>query len=471
MFSRKAVVDIETWYRNVHRKPLVIRGARQVGKTTAVQMAARNLQVPLYSVNLERNASLEAQFARCDISTLLLSFSAICGASISSRSPGILLLDEAQATPSAYGCLRYFYEDAPNLAVILTGSLLDQVLKNHGGSAPVGRVEYQFMGPVAFDEFLAVTGHAHLAQTLAAITLDSLGSLPDEVHGRMLEQVRRYVMVGGMPHAVQIAIDTDFDHHAINKYQTELIQTYKADFAKYRGTIDGLKLNSFFNGLLAQVGSQFSHKLAHQIVEGSGGDNRLLNSAIEQLGEARLFYRVLHSNAEHVPLGAETKIRISKFLFVDVGALLAAQNIPIQSILGAPLEFTHQGVIAEQFVGQHLLYSGASYREPELYYWHPPKHEVQAEVDFLLQQNTSVIPIEVKSAPTGRLKSLHSYVLKRNAPVAARIYSGKAGWELAQARLMERSQAFRLLNLPFYMITALPRLSAELRERSVNRAD
>jgi hypothetical protein len=97
-----------------------------------------------------------------------------------------------------------------------------------------------------------------------------------------------------------------------------------------------------------------------------------------------------------------------------------------------------------------------------LYYWHPPKHEVQAEVDFLLQQNTTIIPIEVKSAPTGRLKSLHSYVLKRNAPVAARIYSGKAGWELAQARLMERSQAFKLLNLPFYMITALPRLSVEL---------
>lgn len=462
MFSRKAVTDVETWYREAHRKPLVIRGARQVGKTTAVEIAARNLQVPLYSINLERNASLEAQFARCDISALLLSFSAICGTSVSRNSPGILLLDEAQATPSAYGCLRYFYEDAPHLAVILTGSLLDQVLKNHRGSAPVGRVEYQFMGPVTFDEFLTVTGHAHLAEMLAAITLDTLGSLPDEVHARMLEQVRRYVLVGGMPHAVQIAIDTGFDHNAVNKYQTELIQTYKADFAKYRGAIDGLKLNSFFNGLLAQVGSQFSHKLAHQIVDGSGGDNRLLNSAIEQFIEARLFYRVLHSNAEHIPLGAETKIRISKFLFVDVGALLAAQNIPIQSILGVPLEFAHQGVIAEQFVGQHLLYSSPSYKEPELYYWHPPKNEVQAEVDFLLQQNTAIIPVEVKSAPTGRLKSLHSYVLKRNAPVAARIHSGKASWERAHARLSERSQPFKLLNLPLYMITSLPRLAAEL---------
>lgn len=462
MFARRAVTDIEAWYRGSHRKPLVIRGARQVGKTTAVEMAARKLEVPLYSINLERNASLEAQFLRCDIPRLLLSFSAICGVNISRNSPGILLLDEAQATPSAYACLRYFYEDAPNLAVVLTGSLLDQVLKNHSGSAPVGRVEYQFMGPVTFDEFLAVTGHAHLTQMLAEITLDTLGSLPEEVHGRMLEQVRRYVLVGGMPHAVQIAIDTGFDHNAINKYQTELIQTYKADFAKYRGTIDGLKLNSFFNGLLAQIGSQFSHKLAHQIVEGSGGDNRLLNSAIEQFIEARLFYRVLHSNAERVPLGAETKIRISKFLFIDIGALLAAQSIPVQSTLGAPLEFAHQGVIAEQFVGQHLLYSGPSYKEPELYYWHPPKHDVQAEVDFLLQQNTTIIPIEVKTAPTGHLKSLHSYVLRRNAPVAARIHSGKASCESVHARLLEQARPFKLLNVPFYMITILPRLTEEL---------
>ena len=179
---------------------------------------------------------------------------------------------------------------------------------------------------------------------------------------------------------------------------------------------------------------------------------------------------MLHSNAEHIPLGAETKIRISKFLFVDVGALLAAQNIPIQSILGVPLEFAHQGVIAEQFVGQHLLYSSPSYKEPELYYWHPPKNEAQAEVDFLLQQNTAIIPVEVKSASTGRIKSLHSYVLKRNAPVAARIHSGRASWERVHARLSERSQPFKLLNLPLYMITSLPRLAAELSAHALARS-
>lgn len=232
---------------------------------------------------------------------MLFSLSAICGQAIGVRSPGILFLDEAQAAPSAYACLRYFYEEAPELAVVLTGSLLDQVLENYRSSVPVGRVEHQFMGPVRFEEFLAATGQTHFASLLSAMTLDTLDGIANEIHQQLLEQVRRYTLVGGMPHAVQLAIDTGFDPAAINRYQVELLQTYRMDFSKYRGSIAALKLNTFFDGILAQVGSQFSHKIAHQIVEGSGGDNRLLNSAIEQFVEARLFYRVLHSSADRIP--------------------------------------------------------------------------------------------------------------------------------------------------------------------------
>jgi predicted AAA+ superfamily ATPase len=234
------------------------------------------------------------------------------------------------------------------------------------------------------------------------------------------------------------------------------------DFSKYRGSIASLKLNTFFDGILAQVGSQFSHKTAHQIVEGSGGDNRLLNSAIEQFVEARLFYRVLHSSADRIPLGAEVKPRISKFLFVDVGLLLAAQNIPVQAIIGKPLELAGKGVLAEQFVGQHLLYSGPAYSTPHLYFWHPPKNELQAEIDFLIQHEGAIVPIEVKSGSSGRLKSLHSYAIKKNAALGVRIHSGKAGLETLQVRVKERSASLKLLNLPFYMAGHVQRLAHEI---------
>jgi hypothetical protein len=462
VFERKAVEDIASWYRTRGRKPLVIRGARQVGKTTAVEMAAGKLEVPLYHVNLERYPSLEAQFARYDVSQLLFSFSTICGASLTAKSPGIVFLDEAQATPSAYACLRYFREDTPDLAVVLTGSLLDQVLANSRRSAPVGRVEHYFMGPITFDEFLAATGQTRLLDIIKSATLETLSSIPEEVHERLLEQVRRYVLVGGMPHAVQLAIDSGFDHAAINKDQVELIQTYRADFSKYRGAVDGLTLNAFFDGILAQVGEQFSHKMARQIVDGSGGDNRLLNGAIEQFIEARLFYRVLHSSADRVPLGAETRSRISKFLFVDVGLLLAAQGVPAQAVLGRPLELANRGVVAEQLVGQQLLYGGPSFKTPELYYWSPPKNEVQAEVDFLMQIGRTVVPVEVKSGPSGRLKSLHSYASRKNAGAGVRVHSGRGAVERTEIRSQGRSRPFELLNLPFYMIGSFRRLIEEL---------
>lgn len=455
MFDRRAVKEIDSWYRRPHRKPLVIRGARQVGKTTAVEMAAKALQVPFYKINLERHTDLEAQFSRYDIKSLLLSFSIICGESIAADSPGIVFLDEAQAIPSAYACLRYFHEDAPGLAVVLTGSLLDQVLENYGGAVPVGRVEQYFLGPVRFNEFLAATGESRLLNALTALTPQTLGALPESIHQQLLEQVRRYVLIGGLPHAVQLAIDTGFDHATINKYHIELLQTYKADFRKYRGSIDGLKLDAFFDGILAQVGRQFSHKMAHEIVEASGSDNRLLNSAIQQFIEAHLFYRVMHSAADGIPLGAEVRSRISKFLFIDVGLLLAAQGIPVQSVLGRPLELASQGILAEQFVGQHLLYAGPSYARPELFYWHPPKSELQAEVDFLMQEGRDIVPVEVKSAPTGRLRSLHSYAARKNADLAIRIHSGRAGWEEVQANIAGRTKSFKLLNLPFYLIEAV----------------
>ena len=458
MFHREAVQDIKSWYQKKQRKPLVIRGARQVGKTTSVRLAAESMGVPVIEINLERHTDLAPLFDQYRLDDLLFNFSLLSGKQLSKDSTAILFLDEAQAIPSAYSCLRYFWEDMPNLAVILTGSLLDQVLNNYNLPSPVGRIEPYFMGPLKFDEFLLAIDADKELKALGMLTLENMHLIPESLHERLLGFVRRYTLTGGMPHCVQIGIDSNFNHADILKYQTALLQTYKDDFAKYRSSQSSLTLNAFFNGVLGQIGQQFSHKQANEIASQSSGSSRQLNLALEQFQEARLFYRVLHSNANAVPLGSETKIRISKFLFIDIGLLLSAQGLPAQEIMSANLEMANRGALAEQFVGQQLLYSKAEYVNPELYYWHPPKSEGQAEVDYLYVAGNTIIPVEVKAGSTGTIKSLQSYVIKKQADKAVRISSAKPSVNYLTAKSNNQSREFTLVNVPFYLVNRLDKL-------------
>jgi predicted AAA+ superfamily ATPase len=461
VFNRRAIEDIKAWYQQSKRKPLVIRGARQVGKTTAVRIAAEQLSVKVIEVNLERHTELEPLFQRYKLNELLFNFSLISGEQITRDSNIILFLDEAQATPSAYPCLRYFSEDMPELAVILTGSLLDQVLNDVRLPTPVGRIEPYFMGPLTFEEFLFATGETKALHTIEMLHINNMRLIPDSVHDDLMALVRRYVLTGGMPGCVQLGIDSYFSHAEILKHQAALIQTYRDDFAKYAGAQNALRLNAF-SGILRQVGFQFSHKQANEISAMTSGDNRQLNAAIERFLEARLFYRVLHSNASGIPLGAETKIRISKFLFIDIGLLLAAQGLPAQTVMSSPLELANHGVLAEQFVGQQLLYSKKGYIQPELYYWQPPKSEGQAEVDFLFPCANRVCPIEVKSGSGGTIKSLHSYVIKKQADQAIKISSAKPSVNHLVAKVNKVERGFRLLNIPFYLVHQMERLLTDV---------
>jgi hypothetical protein len=464
MFNRRAVEEIKAWYRRSNRKPLVIRGARQVGKTTAVRLAASQLSVEIVEINLERHQELDLLFKSYKLDELLFNFSLISGKKISRESKAILFLDEAQATPAAYSSLRYFHEDIPDLAVILTGSLLDQVLHDYKFPTPVGRIEHCYMGPLSFDEFLAATGESKALGTIEMLTLKNMPLIPDSVHDSLMAHVRSYILTGGMPFCVQTAIETHFNHAEIVKYQTELIQSYKEDFAKYSGSQSALKLNAFFNGMISQVGQQFSHKQANEIALGSSGDYRQLNAALERFLEARLFYRVVHSNADTIPLGGDTKLRISKFLFIDIGLLLASQGIPAQMVMSSPLELANRGILAEQFVGQQLLQTKPGYINPTLYFWQPPKSEGQAEIDFLFESENRIYPVEVKSGMRGTIKSLHAYVVKKQASQAIRISSAKPSVEQLLARINRQEQSFLLINIPFYLVNQLDRLTHEIVE-------
>lgn len=458
MFNRKVINDLKKWYKNPSRKPLVIRGARQVGKTTAVRLTAKELGVDIAEINLERHSELNSLFQQYQLDDILFSISLITGVSISPSSPEILFLDEAQATPAAYSCLRYFYEDMPNLAVILTGSLLDQVLQDYKLPTPVGRIEPYFMGPLSFDEFLLSMSAEKEYRVIKQLTLQNMHLIPDRLHERLLALVRRYSLTGGMPHCVQLGIDNQFNHAEILKYQVALLQTYRDDFAKYSGTQKAAMLNGNFSGIIGQIGKQFSHKQAQELALTSSGDNRQLNLSIESFLAARLFYRVQHSHANMIPLGAETRTRISKFIFIDIGLLIAAQGISPQKTMESKLELAGKGELAEQWVGQQLLYSQATYKEPELFYWHPPRSEGQAEIDYLYVHHNEIIPVEVKSGSKGSIKSLHSFVIKKQARRGIRISSAKPLVEQLTAKQNKKKHNFELINLPFYMINQIERL-------------
>jgi len=461
MFSRQVVEEIKNWYHRKERKPLVIRGARQVGKTTAVRLAASQLSVDLVEINLERHPELDGLFRLYRLDELLFNFALISGREVGPDRRLILFLDEAQATPAAYSCLRYFYEEMPGLAVVLTGSLLDQVLDDDKLATPVGRVEHCYMGPLGFDEFLSATGQQSALAAIGMLRPGNMHLVPDSLHEELLGLVRRYTLIGGMPYCVRLATGTGVDHAEIVRYQTMLVQAYKDDFAKYAGSLNALKLNAFFSGMIAGVGRQFSHKMANDIAGATSGDYRQLNAAIESFQEARLFHRVLHSVADAVPLGGALKPRMSKFLFVDIGLLLAAQGIQPQAVMGLPLELSGRGVLAEQFVGQQLLNLRPGYVDPSLYYWHPPKSEGQAEIDFLFESGNRIYPVEVKSGERGSIKSLHSFMLKKHASLAVRVSSLKPSLQQLIAKSGGQQQPFTLIDLPFYLVNQLDRFLAE----------
>ena len=227
---RKAEARLRSWIESKSRKPLVIGGARQVGKSTLMRQFAAESGLILHEINLERYATLVDVFQTFDIERILEELEFIIQKGSILKSGGILFLDEIQAVPSAIQALRYFYEDHPGLPVVAAGSLLETVLSKHALSMPVGRIEYLFLHPMTFEEVLEARGQNDLMKLLQEY--DSSRAFPETAHDRLLELQRKYFVVGGMPEAVDRFIETNsFDE--VCEVQAAILNTYRDDFSKY----------------------------------------------------------------------------------------------------------------------------------------------------------------------------------------------------------------------------------------------
>jgi len=462
MIKRFAEKRLKDWLNSSQRKPLVIRGARQVGKSTLVRQFAENHGLILHEVNLERHLNLTDVFKSQNTSRILNELEFICGKGPIKQKGSLLFLDEIQAVPVAIQSLRYFYEDCPDLPVISAGSLLEFALSKHSFSMPVGRVEYLFLGPITFEETLEAMDEESLLNLIRDYQLHDV--LPLSAHERLLEIQRKYLLIGGMPEAVQRFIKGNDLNEAFNVHAS-ILETYRDDFSKYVGQADLLRIHKVFEYVPIAVGNKIKYV---------GIDNREqardLSKAVDLLTNAQVIMKAFHTDASGFPLRATINTRIFKPFFLDCGlmnAMCGVQWISLNEL--KTKEFINKGKTAEQFIAQHIAYLGKSNTRPGLTYWLREGRSSNAEVDFVLQIGQSIVPVEVKAGKSGSLKSIQQFVFQKKTPIAVRFDLNTPTIQHVDHSLKQASGtvkvSFDLISLPLYMIEELPRIFMESANR------
>ena len=451
---RKAEARLRNWIESKSRKPLVIRGARQVGKSTLVRQFAAESGLILHEINLERYATLVDVFQTFDIERILEELEFIIQKGSILKSGGILFLDEIQAVPSAIQALRYFYEDHPGLPVVAAGSLLETVLSKHALSMPVGRIEYLFLHPMTFEEVLEAHGQNDLMKLLQEY--DSSREFPETAHDRLLELQRKYFVVGGMPEAVGRFIKTN-SFEEVCEVQAAILNTYRDDFSKYSTQASILRLHRIMEYVPGAVGE----KLKFAGID-RNGQARELKKALDMLVQAKLIHLAYHSDAMGIPLKAGINWKVCKPFFLDCGLMnfvCGIRNVSRERLTHR--KFVNEGKIAEQFVAQHLIASEKPYIRPELFYWLREAKFGNAEVDFLLQFGERIVPIEVKAGKSGTLKSLHQFVLRRSSRKTVRFDLNRPSFQSVRHAVRTKEDSvdiqFDLVSLPLYLVEQLDR--------------
>lgn len=455
MLERTAEKHLNIWYQKRRRKPLVIRGARQVGKSTLVRQFAQDKGLILNEINLEQHLYLDNIFKSLDMDAITKELNALVGRNIHA-SGAILFLDEIQATPHAIQALRYFYETKPDIPLISAGSLLEFALADLHFSMPVGRIEYYHLGPMTFKEFLTAVepglvpylSNFHIHQTV-----------PVTVHQKLNKRQREYLIVGGMPEAVLAFVENN-NLTEVTTVHRSISETYQDDFSKYAKKKDLALMQKVFRQIPRIIGQKVKYSNISK-----ENKSREVKAVIDLLVKARVCHQVFHSHCSGVPLMADINENVYKLLFMDVGMaawLTGVDWIALQALDGRAL--VNEGKLAEQFVGQHLL---SPLAPPACIYWLRELKAANAEVDYVMATGNQVIPIEVKAGKSGTLKSLQQFVLHKKVSLCVRfdLNPPEIGRIAHTARVNRGSVpvSFTLLSLPLYLVEELPRILDEIR--------
>lgn len=446
---RKALHFLKQWAEGPSRKPLVVRGARQVGKTWLVREFAKLAQLDLIEINFELDPAKKDYFVENDPQKALLHLEVMLGRRIILEKT-LLFLDEIQAFPAMLAKLRWFKEMMPALAVIVAGSLLEFVLDEHEFSMPVGRISYLHLEPLSFEEFLAARN---------PIMCDFLNTyrweaIPMAIHEQCLGYLREYTLVGGLPAAVSAWLD-EKSLVAVNQVHHDILMTYRDDFARYKGRFDMALFDTVFSSIPKSVGRKIVY---HHISRDH--QTPTIKKIIHLIAKARVLHIVKATAGNGIPLAAEASDKFNKLICLDVGLMTAGLGVRLEDLKSFDeISFINKGAIAEQLVGQSLRTIEPIYVEPDLYYWHRMESASNAEVDYLIQYKTGILPIEVKAGTKGAMQSLHLFMGLKKLPTAVRL-STEVPSKISintKTSLGDTAQ-YELFCLPIYMVEQLKRL-------------
>lgn len=400
-YKRTIDATLLQWAESKERKPLLLRGARQVGKTSAVRHLAESFE---YFAELDFNERPDIHYLFdgtytpqeiCQLLSVQLNMPIIAGRTL-------LFFDEIQACPNAINRLRYFYEKMPELHLIAAGSLLEFALETIP-SYGVGRIRSVFMYPFSFEEFSWATGNKALSELINTSTPQN--PLPDAIHQQALRLLRIFLVIGGMP-AVVARYCEDGNLLECQNILSELILSFRDDFAKYRKRVPSSRIDAVFRS----VAEQGLGKFVYSKVDTSANSEQI-RGALNTLILAGLVYPVTHTSANGIPLGAETNEKYRRMLLCDTGLLQRILGLDITSILTeTDINVVNKGAIAETFVGTEIVKALPILQQNALYCWHKEKKDSNAEVDYVVQIGTKIYPIEVKSGSKGSMQSIRIFM-------------------------------------------------------------
>lgn len=405
--ERYAMKQLEEWYNRKNRKPLILKGARQVGKTWLMKEFGRTHFKYTAYVNFDNNKNMANVFdTDYDIERILMAINIETGVKIHSEET-LIIFDEIQENPRAIASLKYFCEEAPEYAVIAAGSLLG-VAVHKGVSFPVGKVDTLELNPLSFREFLLAIGEESLVRLIDEMNI----SLIESFREKYIDWLKKYYYIGGMPEVVSSFV-SERDFTEVRRLQKRIIEMYEADFSKHTPSNELPRIRMVWNSIPMQLAKENKKFFFRKIKEGARAKD--FEIAIEWLLDCGLIKKAYNVSKPAMPLKAYTEFSAFKLYLLDVGLLAAMSELDARSILdGNSIFVEFKGALTEQYVLQQLI-AGTEYTP---YYYSETKSE--GEIDFLIQKGTDIVPIEVKAEENLKAKSLKVYCDKFKPKTAIR---------------------------------------------------
>lgn len=437
-FKRHIWSDLHSWKANEDRKPLILRGARQVGKTTIVRSLSKTY-AHFIELNLEKQEDFELIENSKNVQELANALALKNEISSNQFSKTLLFIDEIQESPKAIGFLRYFYEEIADLNVIAAGSLLEHAL-DKTKHFPVGRVNYLYLFPLNFQEYLEAKGKEMLLERMLKIPVDKVA------HEILLKEFQIYCIIGGMPEIVANFVKNE-DISLLPPIYESIWNTYKDDIVKYAS---GKSEENIIKHIVNSAPALINQRIKFQNFGNSNYKSREISEAFKNLDDAKVIQIIYPCTNIEPPVIPDLK-KSPRMQFLDTGILNFDLNIQADLLLMDDLSEAYKGALIPHIITQEIIsLNTTDYQKPN--FWVRDKTQSSAEVDLVVTHHNLLIPVEIKSGKTGSLKSLHQFVNKTNHPFAVRIYGGE--FCIEETKTPEGKPYF-LMNLPYYLGTLL----------------